>query len=292
MGLPCVDPFVILSFVDKRWILLLGILLIIVAVGGFFSLKFFSPSSGGLYIETTPVADVFINGEQIGTTPYRGVHATGEVLLRLVPSTSDQPLAPWEVKLSLVSGIETVVKREFGETIYSSAGYVLSFEQIGGTIGEVAVVSRPDGAEVAVDGQILGFTPRKLDGLSIGEHMIVISYPGYLSYEIPKIRTVEGYRLTVDVTLAEDEKVVEENLGPEAIITKTMVEVLDTPVGFLRVREEATVASSEVGRVEPGEKYEFLEETSDEMWYKIVYEEEATGWVSAEYAKKVTETEE
>lgn len=65
---------------------------------------------------------------------------------------------------------------------------------------------------------------------------------------------------------------------------KPYVEILDTPVGFLRVRSEPSTSAEEVGRVNPGEFYALLDEESS--WYKIEYQDNKEGWVSGQYAEK------
>ena len=65
---------------------------------------------------------------------------------------------------------------------------------------------------------------------------------------------------------------------------KPYVEILDTPVGFLRVRKEPSTSSDELARVNPGEFYSLLDEESG--WYKIEYEDAKEGWVSSQYAEK------
>lgn len=65
---------------------------------------------------------------------------------------------------------------------------------------------------------------------------------------------------------------------------KPYVEILDTPVGFLRVRKEPSTSSEELARVNPGEFYSLLDEESG--WYKIEYEDAKEGWVSSQYAEK------
>ena len=74
-----------------------------------------------------PSSTVFIGGVQVGKTPYSGTRDTGEISLRLVPDALEKPLVPYETRVSLSPGIQTVVKREFGETIDASAGEVISF---------------------------------------------------------------------------------------------------------------------------------------------------------------------
>jgi hypothetical protein len=78
---------------------------------------------------------------------------------------------------------------------------------------------------------------------------------------------------------------------PTQAITGTVkkVEILDTPTGFLRVREEASTASSEIGRVEPGDQFSVLDSklVSGVTWYKIAFTETQDGWISGQYAKKI-----
>jgi N-acetylmuramoyl-L-alanine amidase len=65
-----------------------------------------------------------------------------------------------------------------------------------------------------------------------------------------------------------------------------MIVIKDTPLGYLRVREDASTTASESGRVKPGETYEMLEEKPD--WFKIKIDNKS-GWVSAVYAQKQTQ---
>jgi len=68
------------------------------------------------------------------------------------------------------------------------------------------------------------------------------------------------------------------SLGPQ-------IEILPTGIGFLRVREKASLASKEVGQVTVGDKFRVLEQ--DNPWYKIEYEKGKEGWVSGDYTKEV-----
>ncbi len=68
-----------------------------------------------------------------------------------------------------------------------------------------------------------------------------------------------------------------------AVLT-TKVLILNTPTGFLRVREDASIASKEITKVKPGESYELLEEKTN--WFKIKIDDKTTGWISSQYAKK------
>ncbi|MAG59783.1 hypothetical protein CMO96_03280 [Candidatus Woesebacteria bacterium] len=279
---------------QRKWILAAGIVLVILGVGGFFLRGRLVPSQAGLQIETTPQSTVFLDGEQVGTTPYDTVKGPGETIMRLVPISTNGGLAPWGTKITLTSGVKTVVKRDFGETEAKSAGEVLSFETVAGKLAQLAVVSSPDSAQVVVDGEVRGFTPIKVSSLPVGEHKIVISRPGFADREI-NARAEAGYKLTVEAMLAEVEE--EKKDDGDAISDeeksadgeKALVEILDTPTGFLRVRMEPTTQATESAQVDPGETFTYIEENEGGTWFKIEYEDGKEGWISATYAKKVGE---
>ena len=83
--------------------------------------------------------------------------------------------------------------------------------------------------------------------------------------------------------LAAGKEVKPENLANQ-------VEVLETGTGWLRVRSEASLNGTEIGKVNVGEKYKFSEEV--EGWYKITLSDGTTGWISSQYAKKLVTAEE
>ena len=274
-------------------VLLLGLGLI--AAGGisFLFRSKLNSARAGLLVEGVPSATVYIDGEQAGTTPYRVERAPGEVTLRLVPIANDGPLAPWNTRVVLTEGITTVVRREFAPLEEESEGEILSFEKIPGSVSELVAVSVPDLSALLVDGTNRGFTPKKVENLAVGEHRLTFSHTGFLDREI-LVEARAGYKLAVTSFLAKDKDFVEEEKEEEVSWgeKKTMVEIKDTPTGFLRVRKEATTGSSEIGQVKPGESFELVEESSDGAWFKIRYEKELEGWISSTYSKKIEKKKE
>lgn len=258
----------------------------------FFLVGTFKPKSAGLFIETTPSAMVFIDGDQVGRTPYETTRKPDEVIVKLVPESLDVALVPFETKVTLTAGIKTVIKREFAESDENSSGEIISFEKVGGKETSLSVVSIPDAAQISIDGAVRGFAPYKTSAVIPGEHQIIVSTPGYSEKTI-SIKTVEGYKLTVVVKLkpngeevpVEGEEEIEEPKQEE-------VEILSTPTGFLRVRNEPSTLGEEVAQVTPGERYPYLDEDEKTGWLKIEYEEGEEGWVSDQYAKKVGSSEE
>jgi len=273
----------------------IGIILVglgIVSVGVALNLLgYFRPKRAGLLIETTPTAAVFIDAEQVGRTSFKATRKPGEIVVKLIPQSADQAFAPFETKVTLVSGIETVIKREFGDSEETSAGEIVSFVKIGGDKASLAVVSVPNAAQIVIDGAIRGFAPYKTSSITAGEHKILVTAPGYLERAL-SIKTIEGYKLTVIVKLAPSEEMQPTEENPVEESKRTEVEILPTGTGFLRVRSGPGKANEEIARVEPGKRYPFIEEDEETGWFEIEHEEGSQGWISGEYGKKIEPDEE
>lgn len=264
--------------------------ILVLILAGLFLFGYFKPKGAGLVVNSSPSALVFINGVQVGRTPYKATLEPNEVALRLVPESTGIPLAVFETRLNLSPGIETVVNREIGETEESSSGEIVSFEKVSKGETSLSIISIPDAAQITIDGQVRGFAPYKTSSIISGEHQVVISAPGYTSRTL-QVKTREGYKLIIIAKLSvdlEEQKKKEEAVLAAKEEAKVYVEILTTPTGFLRVRQEASTSSAEIGQVKPGEKYEFLEEATD--WFKIKFTVDKEGWISAQYAKKLEES--
>lgn len=290
-------PCVIKPGMKKVGTAVLVLLAIALIVGGaFFFIGYFRPKSAGILVETNPPSLVFINDVQVGRTPYETTIKAEEIVLKLVPESFEKPLAPFETKVNLAPGIRTVVKRDFGESEETSSGVIVSYEKEGGNNASIAVVSVPDSAQISVDGQVKGFTPYKMASVTPGEHVLEISSPSYLSQDIT-VRAQEGYKLTAFFNLApdpnyEEEKKEEEEEAPEESQVQVFIKILSTPNNFLRVRGKPSTTSEEIGRVNSGEKYLYIETDEQSGWFRIEYEEGEQGWVSDEYAEMIEEEEE
>ncbi len=280
-----------MSKLTKVFLILLAIILVIVVA--FFLIGYFRPKNAGLLIQTTPAATVIIDGVQVGRTPYEVVRKPSEMVIKLVPETINKPLKAYETKITLSPGIKTIINREFGESDEASSGSIISFEKISGDGAEMAIISIPDEASVAVDGQIRGFAPYKTSSITQAEHQLIISKTGYLEKTL-SVKILNGYKLIVSVQLVlSDQPVPEEEKPQEETKKQIMVEILPTPNGFLRVRSAASVSSSEVARVNPGTQFLLVQEDSQTGWFEIEYQPETAtgsaklGWISNQYAKKI-----
>lgn len=263
----------------------LGVLILVVGIG-YFLYGFLKPKMAGISINSSPSSTVYINGIRVGKTPYDGTRSPGEITLRLVPDAGDKQLAFFETKLTLGSGIKTIVNRNFGDTEEYSSGQIISFEGIGGSDASFSVISIPDSSQIFLDGNIIGFAPIKVSTISPGSHQLIISADGYQEESL-SINTVSGYKLTAIIKLAKvNTPAPTPTPQPQ---TQTFIEILTTPTGFLRVRDNPSITASEVAQVKPGEKFPLVKEDANSGWFEIEYISGQTGWVSNQFAKKVEE---
>ena len=255
-------------------------------------IPYLKPGPGGLKINSKPSAAVYINGAYTGITPYTGKHPPGALSLKLIPGDGKGNLPPYETKLNLVSGIQTVVDREFSESEESASGDVVSFERIGGKKAAMLAISSPDNAEVWIDGSLQGYTPYNFSTITTGSHKVVIKSAGYIDRPF-NAKTINGLRLTIYAKLARGEN---PNLNPSPSPTPAptpsgTVLIKDTPTGFLRMRTAPGSKGEEIAELKPGQKYPYLETDTETGWYKIQYQPPApglpngiVGWISSQYS--------
>ena len=299
----------------SKWLMIVVGVLVLVLVGLIVKSKFFNKQGpGALQITTSPRATVFVDGNQVGVSPFFNDNIqSGEHTIKIVPESTVDGLSDWETKVDLLPGILTVINRDFGSTEALSSGEILSLEKTGRKdMSSIAVVSIPDQAVVKLEGEPKGFAPLTIDDLVPGDYQIVISASGYEERTI-SANTIGGYKLIINVQLAqqiegieeatdsaevdeEEETAVEENEDAEPTATPTpkakvtppatpYVEIKDTPTGFLRVREDSSTDSEELTQVDPGDFFPYIEEENG--WYKIEYEDGEEGWISGVYADLV-----
>ena len=289
-----------------KGIIIIVAVLALVLVGLIVKTKFFSQQGpGALQISTTPTATVFLDGTQVGITPFFDDKIkSGEHTVKLVPETTEENLSPWEGKVTLLPGILTSIKRTFSVNESESSGEIVTLEKTGRKDkSSLAVVSIPDQAVVKIDNEPRGFTPLNLDDLVPADYQITISSPGY-EEKVVSAHAIGGYKLIVNVKLAQTTEGIEEATPsgefegeeeseltptPKAEATppaKPYIKVKDTPTGFLRVRAEPSTSATEAAQIKPGEMYPYLDEEKS-GWYKIEYKKGEEGWVSGVYVDLV-----
>lgn len=262
--------------------------------------KYMPRKSAGISIKSNPDATVYIDGEELGRTPFERNSKAGDVTIKLIPDSFETPLAPYEIKTTLYSGAKTQINRNFGESIEKSSGYIANFEKIADKGVELSIGGNPENVEVQIDGRVGGYTPFSTNILVEGKYKLNMIKQGYAGLEL-EIDLKKGNRLSVvydlsksvsdviaEETSEEEEDDAEENKPEDE---KRIVEITSTPTGFLRVRAQASTGSEELARVKPTDRFSLIEKDENGKWYKIEYKENKTGWVSAEYAKIISEKE-
>lgn len=273
-----------------RVVLLVIVVLAILVITGLFLIGYFSPKPGGIRIETTPSASVFINGNLVGETPFEGSYTAGTILLRLVPQGSSENLVPFETPITLVSGIQTAVGRTFGSSEESSSGYVISFEKTKSGVASLVVISQPSNAQVVIDGVPRGFSPYQISTISPAMHTISVKYPGFSDFSMT-VKTEPNYRLTFYAKLGKGGDQGDQANNKSEKDVSNIVTILDTPTGYLRVRTKPGGNGEEIAQVTPGETFPYLNTDLESGWVEIQYQASKsgmpsglTGWISGKYA--------
>ncbi|MEK7534176.1 MAG: PEGA domain-containing protein [Patescibacteria group bacterium] len=258
---------------------------------------------GALQVTSVPQSNVYLNGKLIGKTPLcigtegcktQDMLSIGEYSIKLDPLEGDY--TPYDAKISINKSTLTVVDRTFLIGA-SSSGSVITLTPISDKKdAQLLVISLPTYGNVFLDSNQVGITPLLLKNLTESDHDLHITKDGY-SDKLIKIRTALGYKLTSLVFLGVNPNFASisgelqiktqnttEKATKSATASSPKIVILNTPTGFLRVREEGSISSLEIARVFPGEVYTFIDEKDG--WFKIKTKNDKIGWVSAQYAKK------
>ncbi|MFH2019481.1 MAG: PEGA domain-containing protein [bacterium] len=265
----------------------------------------------GLEVSSTPSTTVFLDGKNVGTTPYSDHNLKpGKYTVKLIPTTSDVTAQPWETQVELIPQVTTIVNRIFATSEVNAEGYVLQLLKVAGDKTYLSVISDPDTVNLTLDGKPQGFTPVTMLEISPGSHQLDLVSPGYKPQQL-SVSGENGYNLIVNVKLSP----VEITLTPVSTATPSAspdvdstpsaslvpspsssaspstlpppyVIIKETGTGWLRIRAEASGTSEELGKVDVGEKLKYLNETTETGWMKVEFEGKP-GWLSGKYADLV-----
>ena len=191
----------------KRNILIaIVIVLVLVLVGIILKTKVFSgPTLAALKISSDPKATVFVDGTQMGVTPFFDDKIkVGEHIVKLVPDSSNGDLGSLEKKVNLVSTALTYIDYNFKSKQSETFGQILSLEKITSRDkAALSVISVPDQAVVKINNDPKGFTPVMLEDLDPGSYQITVSSPGYDEKTIAAVNLIAGYKIKIEVKLAQ-----------------------------------------------------------------------------------------
>lgn len=259
--------------------------LILILASFFFSGCSLSPKKSGLEIMSFPIAKVYVNGKEMGSTPYKNMNLKpGENEIKLVSGSKE-----WKRKIDLQNNINTVVDWQFGDDSNGDSGYVLYLEKTGDKKASLLVNTNPDKATITIDGEVKGISPIKVSEIGEGDRQLSVSFPGYKDINI-FMKAINGYQLVVNTKLATEKNNIDQIINSEntntisSLSVAKKVTIKETETGWLKVREASSSSSKEVTRIKPGEQYVLIEEGTD--WDKIDLGNGKDGWISTTYALK------
>lgn len=293
----------------RKVIFLIGLVILIIAIILVVTnLANRGPKFGELRVNSDPTASVFLDDKHVGRTPIdKFKQASGEYVIKIVPESATSGLSQWEGKIKIGTNLLTYVNASLAESELNTAVDVLWLEKITSRQSELDVITNPDGATVSLDDVTKGVTPIVLNNITPGDHILMITSPGFITRNF-KIKTTVGYKLIAQVKLGLSTGGTVSSATPSATPTilptgsikptpkgtpgatptdppKPFVIIKDTPTGFLRVRVEPSTTATEAARVNPGDKFPLVD--SGTGWYEIQYDATSKGWISAQYAEKV-----
>jgi len=270
-----------------------ALVLTVLLVWGIQLLLQYRTQKGPLQVTSAPESKVYLNDTYIGKTPLCKCEASdmlqaGNYTIRLVPT--DNTLSEFQEKITISEAVLTVVDRKFAKGSFSE-GYVLSLTRLPDKKKtELLVVSIPEKATILLDDATIGETPFLFKDPTDSDHILKVRKNGYQEKTL-RIHTPLGYKLTVAVYLGTNPDDLSSlpasssattSITPSPTLSGATVTILETPTGFLRVR--GTIGGAEIGKVNPGETYQLLDDKNG--WLQIKLTDGQSGWISSEYAKK------
>lgn len=165
------------------------------------NLPFLPGKKAALQVNAEPQANVFLNGNHVGQTPFFDENLKpGEYMIKI--QSNEYPSQPWEASVSLNPKVVTVVQRNFGATADTSSNYIIQMESLADEKAtEVAIVTIPDNVIVKLDNQPEGFSPISLKDISEGDHSIILSAPSYKDEQI-NLNVRAGFKMIISASLA------------------------------------------------------------------------------------------
>lgn len=245
---------------------------------------------GALQVTSVPASRVYLDGKSIGQTPLckcelKDMISTGSHIIRLIPTEGN--FEPFEQTITISPQVLTVVDRTFGQ-IGLQSGSIISLTPIDNkNDAQISIVTFPEASQIFLDNNLQGESPILLKNITESDHELKITRDGYKD-KIVRIRTIKGFRLDATIFLGINSEVATKSAvlisSSSASITLSKVLILQTPTGFLRVRDLPSLSGKEIAQVKPGETYQLLDEQNG--WYQIKLTNGENGWINSQYAQK------
>lgn len=280
-------------------------------------------AKSGLQVQMTDstAASVYLNDNYVEKTPFISRELNpGEYVLKIQPD--DPELIPYETKITLRSGLLTVVTWQLANRPELSGGVIYEMEPINlKNKSELSFATIPDGAIITVSGKDKIFSPAVVPDVTPGHIEFEVTLPSYGTQK-HTINAIPGYRMLVTVKLAKENVAtptpepaeIQQETQPDTQATPTATPVVNLPqqtasvsatptipigtgrqvliqptnfyvdgVEVLRVRDLPSSNGKEVGFAQVGKTYTYLG-TTENNFLNIQFNE-VSGWVSNQYAQ-------
>jgi len=249
-----------------------------------------SPSSAGaeLLVIAKPAAEVFLDGQSLGNSPLSKEIQPGEYSLEI----RKEGYFPRTVAIAAKDGYRLNVSANLSldpfppeESELNAGGQRIKVMDLSTNVTQLL-------ADFSAWVRGAAFYAKEDDDRS---------YDYFLTAE-GKLYDSDGSEVSLSSLVQQEEAVVVGYLGEqgEGISSSALtvldqmraalfppppqVLILETGVGFLRVRSGPGTVHSEIGRATPGEQYDYLGEEAG--WFKIDFHG-SEGWVSGQYSQKL-----
>jgi len=176
---------------DIRKLIFIAVPLLIALAGALFYIGWSKRNlSGPVTISVNSLytnAPVFIDGNLVGNTPYKGqknISAPLSFVIKGEPNSFETTIRP-------SPGTEVSISRDLGVSGEFSSGRTVFIEKSNTALPSISIVSTPVGVEVTVDGIAVGKTPVAISDPKIitpdKEHKVKLSLAGYEGQSISVI---------------------------------------------------------------------------------------------------------
>ena len=206
-----------------------------------------------------------------------------------------QTFATWGIILTMISGFGILAAVIFSmwrhQTMLAALALGISKKDIAVEFGRRRQQPKPTSKIIPRDQS----DPSPPDPPS--EHRLIVSVVviilAFLAFKflIPLLSSRSTEIKSEDISaLPADSSSLASSISPDTATNlppSTYLQITTTPTGWLNVRSNSSLTGEVLTKVNPGEKYEYISVQDD--WYEIILTDGRHGWISSQYAAKVSE---
>ncbi len=243
-----------------------------------------SQTKAELRVESNVESDVYVNGEHIGVTPLTHETLATKTLLKVVPHEKNSDYLPYETALSLTPQTKTIVRHNFSSAFSGTTTQIMSLKNESKNSSPITIVTNPESAYVFVNNEYMGTSPLRIEKPP-STYSVQVMHTGFQAMQVT-LKSVLGYNLTAFLDLAAQPDV-DRNTNQSASRAQqgtSIVTILKTPTGYVRVHESPQESAQEISRAIIGREYQFEAYSPLKDWIEINLNASESGWILTKYA--------